>query len=74
MVHFKSLHNSLLSSCRAITMANTNDKAEEVLNKGRASKTSQHWGHNSLEDDEVLGAHWDSSSGRKKGESKKECV
>ena len=55
-------------------MANTNDKAEEVLNKGRASKTFQHWGHNSLEDDEVLGAHWDSSSGRKKGESKKECV
>ena len=63
-----------LSSFRAITMSNTNDKAEEVLNKGRASKTSQHWSHNSLDDGEVLGAHWDSNSRRTKGETKKECV
>ena len=80
MVHFKITNSPQKSTqfspflfCRAITMSNTNDKAEEVLNKGRASKTSQHWGHDSLEDDEVLGAHWDSSSRRKK-ESKKECV
>ena len=65
--------HTILFSCRAITMSNTNDRAEEVLNKGRAGTASQHWGHSSL-DDEVLGAHWDSSSTRTKGQSKKEYV
>ena len=52
-------------------MSATNNKAEEILNKSQSNKSPKHWTHSNVNNDEMLGAHWNSNPKRSKHATRK---